>query len=142
MAGRSSWLLRIASFVAGLTLVAVVVGVAMEGPDLVRAMKRAVIDPPLNGTTFFFLVGLVLVFLVGLPLAIMDGLASKRFQDAEQRLRKLRPDALVTPYDGPEGKGLRFESPSGVVLLLAPVGGLGQTRMVELPPVGNSPAPS
>ena len=139
------WLLRIASFLAGLAAVATIAGVVMQGPALVRSMLKALTGTTLNWPIGLFFFATALILLAALPLAIADGLATKRFRDAEQRLRKLRPEAAVTPYAGPEGDGLKFETTTNVTLLLRPAGGLGATRMLETsapPPDVNYPAAS
>lgn len=79
-------------------------------------------------------IGALLLVAIALPLAIAEGRSMRRFRQVEARLRAERPDDLVTPYEGPEGRGVRFEGPGGVLLLLHPPGGLGAPRVVDATP--------
>ena len=106
--------------------------------DNYRSSTYAGINPP-KALAF---TALGLIVLVAFPLAILDGVSSARFRRAERDLRETRPDATVSPYEGPEGRGLAFDAPSARVLLLRPPGGIGRPRVLALPPVAaEAPAP-
>jgi hypothetical protein len=78
------------------------------------------------------------------PIAWAETRAAQRYARREEELRRERPDATVTPYDGPEGEGVAFDGPDGRLLLLRPDRGLGFPREVALPATPASPpeAPS
>lgn len=92
------------------------------------------LKPPITGTKIAFLVAAVLVF-GSLPVAILEWTSERRFLRAERDLRAERPADAVTRYEGPEGRGFLFDGPEGRTLLLEGLGGWGEPRRVELPPV-------
>lgn len=80
----------------------------------------------------------ILLCLLAVPFAVTQGAYARRFRREEERLRAERPEAIVSPYEGPEGSGVLFDDAQGRVLLLRGPGGLGAPRIFALPP---APAP-
>lgn len=124
------------------TLAAAVVALALAGlgwlfRELVLDVYRTATYTEMNAAKVLALVAAGLVLLLALPLAILEGVASRRFRRAERDLRQARPHDAVTPYEGPEGRGLAFEGPEGRALLLRPAGFGGPLVLVFPPP----PAP-
>lgn len=94
---------------------------------------RALVAVGVNAPKALAVTALAIVLLLAFPLALSDGYSSARFRRAERELREARPDAAVSPYEGPEGRGLAFDSAEGRTLLLRPVGGLGPPRTLVVP---------
>lgn len=98
-----------------------------------RDSVDTLVRPPFSATKALFYVAALLI-LVALPLGVLEWRAERRFLRRERELRASRPADAVTRYEGPEGRGFLFDGPQGRTLLLEPAGGLGEPRLVELPP--------
>lgn len=99
-------------------------------------------QPPITPTKVLFVVA-ALMMLAAIPLATAEWMAERRFVRAEREMRAARPADAVTHYEGPEGRGYLFDGPSGRALLLEPAAGVGEPRVVELPPVpADAPPPA
>lgn len=117
---------------------AIVAACALLAGGLALIPPHGVFREPSSATKTLAIVAIALVALAA-PLAIADGLAQRRFAQAAARVRAERAWERETRYEGPEGRGLRFEAAGGeAVLLLEPVGGLGSPRLVRTAP----PAPT
>ncbi|HET6403353.1 MAG TPA: hypothetical protein VFH78_01795 [Candidatus Thermoplasmatota archaeon] len=92
------------------------------------------IRPPITPTKILFVVAALLVF-TSVPFALAEWRAERRFVRMERELRAARPGDAVTAYEGPEGRGFLFDGPGGRTLLLEPTAGVGEPRVVELPPL-------
>jgi|SRR5581483_7882407 len=83
----------------------------------------------------------IVLIAAAMLVAIFDGRSQARYRKELKRLRDERPEAVVSDYAGPEGDGTLLEDAQGRVLLLSPVGGIGEPRVVALPSV-EPPGPS
>lgn len=109
-----------------------------------EAYRLLVTLPPSYAKTMNILtVLLILAASVLTPLAILETRAKRAFERLEAQLRAEFPDAVFAPFEGAEGKGVSVEGPSGPVLLLHPVAGVGAPRVVrpEVRPQGDSYVP-
>jgi hypothetical protein len=91
--------------------------------------------PPIGATKILIVITILVVF-TALPIGIVEWRSERAFHRAQRELRMTRPADEVSRYDGPEGRGFLFAGPERRLLLLEPVGGMGEPRIVELPPKG------
>lgn len=99
------------------------------------------ITPPITPTKILFVVA-ALLMLTSVPIALAEWAAERRFVRLEREMRAARPADAVTEYEGPEGRGYLFDGPAGRTLLLEPAAGVGEPRVVELPPIPADAAPA
>ena len=92
------------------------------------------IRPPITPTKILFVVAAIFV-VASIPFALAEWRSERRFLRMEREMRAARPGDAITRYEGPEGRGYLFDGSSGRTLLLEPPAGVGEPRVVELPPV-------
>ena len=103
-----------------------------------RNSVDSAIRPPITPTKILFVVAAIFV-VTSIPLALAEWRSERRFLRVEREMRAARPADAVTHYEGPEGRGSLFDGPDGRTLLLEPRAGVGEPRVVELPPVPPEP---
>lgn len=64
------------------------------------------------------------------PLALAETRSLRAFARLEEEFRRAHPDAVMLPYSGEEGEGVVFDGPDGRTILLRPLHGIGQPRLV------------
>jgi hypothetical protein len=137
---RRLWIVAILSFAAGV-LVTILLQREYASGGFLTDTVNTVTRPPMTATKILFYVAAALIAAT-FPLALGEGVAERRFKRRERELRAARPADTVTPYAGPEGRGVLVEGPGGRTLLLEALGGFGHPRLVELPPAEAEASPS
>lgn len=137
-AGTKLFLYTTLAFAAGIALT-ILFERTYASDGFLRNSVDSAIRPPITPTKILFVVAALAVF-TALPLAIAEWRAERRFVKLERAMRAERPGDAVTSYEGPDGRGYLFDGPNGRTLVLEPAGGVGEPRVVELPPLPPQPA--